>query len=139
MTGIVGLISMKGVLTGRLTVGTDGSIRKGWSAPGIVNAPGFGAMTPVTFRDRAGVTRTLNSIIWRSTGSLEIDLGMSGSVGDPPDTDATFKQLTIGSRVLVRSARTTYGAWAFPGVAWGWFTQTDPFGAVGSVLTVRIE
>ena len=136
MSGVLGLIATFAVrLASTITVGNDGGTRKGFSAPGVATGPGFGAMSPVTFNDSGGTSRTVGALYWRSTASEVVLAFPSGS---PPDNDTTFKKLTIGSSIYLRAARSTYGAWAGPGVAWSWVSTPDPFGAAGSV-PVRIE
>jgi hypothetical protein len=123
-------------LVSNITVGNDASTRRGYSAPNVATAPGFGAMAPVTFLDRSNISRTIGALYWRSTAS---EIVLAFPTGSPPDSDATFTTLTIGARVLQRAARSSYGAWGGPGVAWGWVGIPDPFSANGTGTNVKIS
>jgi len=119
-----------------ITVGNDASTRRGWSAAGVATGPGFGAITPHSqFYDNSGTLRTMGCIYWRSTAS---ELVLAFPTGSPPNSDLTFRTLTVGSAVYQRAAISFYGAWSGPGVAFSWLGRPDPFGPNGAQTPVTI-
>jgi hypothetical protein len=136
VSGITGLLlAVAGNLLGAITVASDGSTRKGYSAPNVATVPGFGAMSPVSFADNAGIVRTIGALYWRSTAN---ELVLAFPAGSPPNTDATFTTLKVGAATFTRATASSYGAWAGPGVAWSWIGVGDPMGAAGGNVTVSI-
>lgn len=94
----------------------------GWSSWDLANDNGFGALSPNTFTDGGGTTRTIVQLA-ESTGANTADyliLALSGT--SVPNSNTTFTSITIGTTTLTR-ASASYAASYNGGTYWSW---SDP-------------
>lgn len=124
MSGILSAMMRSGT-TLVMSVGDDGAAGAYGFSSGV-----FGSLTPSTFVDKGGVTRTIQGLYW-DVASSRVRLDLDGGA----DTDTTIASLVVNGTVFVRSARSSYTG--SPTFLWEWANGgVNPFGTSGTITVL---
>jgi hypothetical protein len=119
------MAAMSGRLVGNMAVGDSGGGNYGY-----VNGT-YGTLTPATFVDGGGTTRTVAIWNWDNASSGSVGFRLSGT--SVSNSDTTFISVNVGGRILTRASATYTANDGTGHTLWSWSTNTSAYPTTGTV------